>query len=421
MSGALGLALSLTSWRAQLRPASFRGVPFEVDAAEGVGGRRIVVHEFPERDDVYTEDLGRNAQHRTIEAFVIGDDYMDQRDALISACQDYPTAALLVHPTLGELTCRAGRLRWKESKELGGLCALSIEFIIAGEQPSPLATADTAAAVLNGARSLLATIIAAYQLASLVATLPAFVAGQVAALLGTAAADMAAAPPATIAGLTATIAAVSAAPTDDAATAAAVQTALSAMADNVLAAAQVPAQPDDPLLGTPPALVAAADVSGGLVALASWGSDLPAVTGTSAQATAQAAQQAAVTALVQGSALASLAALYAQLDWPYAQAADDARAALLVLLDAQAEAAADAGQIDAYRAWLAFSGVVMADMIARAQNLPQLLTWRLPGSLPAVVLAQRWYQDPSRAEELVALNGLQHPLFAGSDGVRLSQ
>lgn len=97
---------ALGSWRLGLRAASFRGVGFWVNTSGGVGGRRLAVHEYPLRDDAYTEDLGRRAQRFRLRAFVVGDDYMDQRDALLSACQDLPTPAVLVHPYLGEITDR---------------------------------------------------------------------------------------------------------------------------------------------------------------------------------------------------------------------------------------------------------------------------------------------------------------------------
>ena len=43
---------------ANLRPASFRGVPFKVMDSDDGRGRATVIHEFPMRDQVYVEDLG---------------------------------------------------------------------------------------------------------------------------------------------------------------------------------------------------------------------------------------------------------------------------------------------------------------------------------------------------------------------------
>ena len=42
-----------------LRPASFRGVSFQVDVASLSAGRRVQVHEYPQRDQPWVEDLGR--------------------------------------------------------------------------------------------------------------------------------------------------------------------------------------------------------------------------------------------------------------------------------------------------------------------------------------------------------------------------
>ena len=53
-----------TSWREDLRPASFRGVPFLVDESHVVIGRRVVLHEYPLRDKPYAEDLGKNREYR---------------------------------------------------------------------------------------------------------------------------------------------------------------------------------------------------------------------------------------------------------------------------------------------------------------------------------------------------------------------
>ena len=62
----------------KLLPASFRGVPFEVSSGSLKGGRRTVVHEYPQRDKPYVEDLGKAARQITIEAFFVGDNYIDR-------------------------------------------------------------------------------------------------------------------------------------------------------------------------------------------------------------------------------------------------------------------------------------------------------------------------------------------------------
>ena len=70
------IAGNTTGWRAKLRKASFRGVEFGVTDAEGEGGRRTVTHEFPQRDLPYVEDMGLATAKFTLQAFVLGADYM---------------------------------------------------------------------------------------------------------------------------------------------------------------------------------------------------------------------------------------------------------------------------------------------------------------------------------------------------------
>lgn len=75
------------SWRDSLRPASLGGIAIHTDDRKLAGGRRIRNHEFPKRDDNLPEDMGRRTRHFTLEAYVIGDDYMARRDALIARCE----------------------------------------------------------------------------------------------------------------------------------------------------------------------------------------------------------------------------------------------------------------------------------------------------------------------------------------------
>ena len=74
-----------SGWRSRLRDASFRGVPFLLDDDEGTFGRRVQVHEYPQRDKPFTEDLGRATRRISINAYLVGDDYDEQRNKLIGA------------------------------------------------------------------------------------------------------------------------------------------------------------------------------------------------------------------------------------------------------------------------------------------------------------------------------------------------
>lgn len=87
-----------------LYEASFRGVPFHVTKVDLKVGRRTVTHEYPQRDKPYVEDIGRATRKLTFTAFVVGDDYIEQAEKLISAIEE-PGAGTLVHPHLGEMKC----------------------------------------------------------------------------------------------------------------------------------------------------------------------------------------------------------------------------------------------------------------------------------------------------------------------------
>ena len=134
-------------WRDQLMRASFRGAPFEIDSHDTTAaGRRVQVHEYPGRDDPYTEDLGRRASEYTLEAYLVGDDYARARDALVAACAR-PGPGVLVHPYLGELEVVCTECSVSESTREGRLARVRLAFTVAGANRYPVAVADTAARV----------------------------------------------------------------------------------------------------------------------------------------------------------------------------------------------------------------------------------------------------------------------------------
>ena len=88
-----------------LRPASFRGVAFEVESHSESGGRRVELHEYPLRDTPYAEDLGKKAGKWQIEAFLVNgkSGYAERRDKLREAL-NASGPGTLIHPYLGELS-----------------------------------------------------------------------------------------------------------------------------------------------------------------------------------------------------------------------------------------------------------------------------------------------------------------------------
>ena len=64
------------AWIDNYRQASFRNISFYVPSHEAAGGRRTVVHEFPNSDIPYAQDMGGKAKRFRIEARIYGEDYI---------------------------------------------------------------------------------------------------------------------------------------------------------------------------------------------------------------------------------------------------------------------------------------------------------------------------------------------------------
>ena len=58
--------------------------------------------------------------------------------------------------------------------------------------------------------------------------------------------------------------------------------------------------------------------------------------------------------------------------------------------------------------------------INRSLQLPSLVSYSFPRSLPSLVKAWRLYADSARADQLVAENKVIHPAFMPASGIALS-
>lgn len=147
------MGLPFQPWRAALLPASFGGVEFHVEVGAQAGGRRNAGHEFAKRDTPYTEDMGRKARHWPITGYIIGPDYLGNRDDLIAACEAEGPSTL-VHPSLGSMTVNCDVYSVSESRERGGVCTFEMLFVEAGSLTSNGVTADTQSLANTAASSL---------------------------------------------------------------------------------------------------------------------------------------------------------------------------------------------------------------------------------------------------------------------------
>ncbi|MBY0235064.1 MAG: DNA circularization N-terminal domain-containing protein, partial [Burkholderiaceae bacterium] len=132
------------SWLQQLAMGSYRGVPFHVDSLDWTLGHNVVLREYPFQDLPTVFTMGRAAEEIKFSAYVIGDDYHLQRDALISALEG---SGLLMHPTAGVIRVYVnGKFTIKEALTTeGGMARFELSFVVAEPRRYPTGNANTQA------------------------------------------------------------------------------------------------------------------------------------------------------------------------------------------------------------------------------------------------------------------------------------
>ncbi|NPD67304.1 DNA circularization N-terminal domain-containing protein [Lichenicola cladoniae] len=136
-------ALDVPAWLAQLQPASWRGLGFAVDSSSYRRGRRVAVHEYPFRDEIWVEDIGRNVRAVQFSGFVVGDDCYAQAQALLEASETAGSGQL-IHPSLGSLTVAlTAPMEAIERKEMGRVVEIRFEFLETGVSIYPDSSTST--------------------------------------------------------------------------------------------------------------------------------------------------------------------------------------------------------------------------------------------------------------------------------------
>lgn len=148
-------------WRDRLLPASFRGVGFWIDQAKTPVGRKGQLHEYPQRDLPFFEDLGQQAKTHDLTAFIIGPDCLEQRDKLLKALEQ--GRGELVHPWLGRLQVKVGECDMTHTRQDGGLVTFALKFYPDQPLPFPTATVSTQKVLLAKADGLLGSAVARFE------------------------------------------------------------------------------------------------------------------------------------------------------------------------------------------------------------------------------------------------------------------
>lgn len=385
----------MAGWRDKFRPASFRGVAFQVSGHQAdTGGRRVQVHEYPSRDDPYPEDLGRKSGQYSLDAYVVGADYMAVRDALIKACNEAGAGAL-VHPYLGTIQALCTGCQLSEESSAGRMAKFQLTFVPAGENRYPTAYGDTGRAVEDAKITASSATLDSFTRRFGVGGSPSFVAdaGQgliqkaAASLLGTGGTNV----------------------TSD------YTRQVSQLSSNAGTLVQAPRSLGQNVLD----LIASAGRQAGggwatikgLSGLTSFGSDLPSVPTTTATRQVQAENQVALTSLVRRGALIESVGAVPSTRFAYSQQAFDLRNGLGDRLDEEMATASAAGDDQTFNALRGLRSSMARDINGRAPGLANLVQRRTTTTEPALVTSYRIYGDASQEEEIVARNRIRHPGF----------
>lgn len=386
------------TWRDQLQAASFRGVPFLVDGHEATLGRRGQVHEFPQRDTPFVEDLGRRARVFTVEAYLLGTDYMQARNRLIEAIEQ-PGPGALVHPYMGELRVSLVDCKLREATAEGGMARVTMQFVEAGTARFPTGGVSTVAAVSAAADFAAQAVQSNFERRYAVAGKPAFVAEASGNIFTQA-----------LGGMQGALAKVRGAADQ----VAKLQRMVDGYKRDLTTLIYAPAAAAQALVGSIRQLVrSVATTPRDALSLARtlyrFGSLLPPVAPNTTSRRAQAVAQAEMVRLVRVVAAAEGARAATAVVWESYQDAVTARNDLVDTLDEVMLSADLADEV--YQALHALRTAVVRDVAARGADLARLVAWQPQTTTPSLALAQQLYADALREPELLLRNGIRHPLF----------
>jgi prophage DNA circulation protein len=450
------------TWTESLHKASFRGVPFAVYGGEARFGRRGALHEYPGRDKPYVEDMGRSTRRIRMTGFLVtdsiiygGGNVLAQRDALVGAAER-PGPGALMHPTLGALKVSVPDqgLSVTERWDMGRYFEISFTFIESGDRYFPTITTSTGSlldklaaalglsSVLDFARKVIGGVTAVINAVEGVIKFGKAIVGMVMGviadfkvLVGRITHDVRSitslgslltgdfgryangnVSSALIASKKAKNSSATMADliTKNTANRAAVDVAMDALvnaAENLDASSSQTFT--DAVQGVMGALVAGiADPGNAIALLGPLASYAPtAFNGSGTIGVARATAQDATAALLRRAALASIGQVVATY---VPQSYDEAIATMNTVtgfLDAEILLAGDGGDDESYNALIALRQAVVTALTTTGATLPSLETFSFKAALPALVLANRLYQDPSRSDELIQQASPIHPAF----------
>lgn len=385
------------SWRDRLQPASIRGVGFYIDTASGQAGRRVAVHEYPQQEESWAEDLGKKAGSQSLQAFLVGADYDLARDALFDAL-DKSGPSTLVHPYLGTLKVQVTDYDWSISTRQGGYCKVTINYVPAGKREYPLASAANAQALSTASANASRALQSAFVEAFAVVGMPAWVSDAALDQL-TDVVDL----------LKSVNGMISNAlqPLSDAADQ--IEQLRAGLGVLLGSPASLASQLFERVSGTLSGATTIGAVMDSYSRLLTGVSSRRAVAATTPNRQAQATNQFAVQHLIGGAATVAIATQIADstLQFETFDHAMQTRDTLLTELDMLIESGDDL----TYNTLVELQTHLMRRINDAATDLLRIDHIQLEASIPALVLAHQVYGDATRADELATRNSLSNPNF----------
>ncbi len=371
------------TWHSEARPATFRGVPFHVNSPERGGGRRVVTHEYPQRDLPFGEDMGRKARTFSVDGYVLGAEYIKAKNALLDALEA-PGVGTLFLPFDVQRTVMVGSFRVRESADKGGIAEFSIDFLETPAQAAQPASIPDAPARVEAAADVAMESIGAEFLA-------AYSPGTLLDSVGDA-----------LRAATLTVSNVLLTVQMEEQALALITKRINDLEENVSALVE---DPDEMLSGLTDIIEALESVAG-LVTLYAFepGVRPP---GTTPNRIEEQTNFDATQLLIQRLAAIQAARLASVADFDSYEAAVEARNQIADLLDEQAEAATD----DTYPALLQLRADLVKVVPGDAGELPHLVTYTAPNTVPSLVLAHRLYGNVDLESDLLARNAIRNPGF----------
>lgn len=119
-----------------LSPGSFNGASFLIESTSVQGGRKTIVHEFPNQDTRYVEDLGLLNETIQLNVTVPTADYYGSRDS-IKAALEFEGYGTLIHPYYGVRNAICQSYQINEETTAFGYVAISMTLIVGQELNFP--------------------------------------------------------------------------------------------------------------------------------------------------------------------------------------------------------------------------------------------------------------------------------------------